>query len=251
VSAAGGAVTAGTNSVIAQTGKNFSGFNQVDWGQVGISSAIGRVAGFAGGSAGYAASNASFVVNGISSPALRSAVVSPLAAGAGHIAGGTTANLIAGQNLGDAFANSFEGLGKSMAIGGAIGVAATIGVSYANGVNPFSGKMAYPSNNGFQNEANPTMHRKGTIIDRYGNLDAYGNDNGSFVAPQGTPFDARSLPPNAINKPLNTYKVVVPIPAMEGIVAPSFWFNSGGGGIQYQFAYPISHYVNNGYLIKY
>jgi hypothetical protein len=80
------------------------------------------------------------VVNGISSPALRSAVVSPLAAGAGHIAGGTTANLIAGQNLGDAFANSFEGLGKSMAIGGAIGVAATIGVSYANGINPWTGK---------------------------------------------------------------------------------------------------------------
>jgi hypothetical protein len=92
-----------------------------------------------GGLAVYAASNASFVVNGISSPALRSAVVSPLAAGAGHIAGGTTANLIAGQDLGDAFANSFEGLGKSMAINGVIGVAATIVVSYANKVSPWTG----------------------------------------------------------------------------------------------------------------
>jgi hypothetical protein len=152
VSAAGGAVTAGTNSVIAQTGKNFSGFNQVDWEQVGISSAIGGVAGFAGGSAGYAASNASVVVNGISSPALRSAVVSPLAAGAGHIAGGTTANLIAGQNLGDAFTNSFEGLGKSMAIGGAIGVATTVGVSYANGVSPWTGNPLFTSKQDFFEE---------------------------------------------------------------------------------------------------
>jgi hypothetical protein len=121
-------------------GKNFSGFNQVDWGQVGVSSAIGGVAGFAGGAAGYWASGASFAVNGISSPVARSAVVSSIAAGAGHIAGGTTANLIAGQNFGDAFVNSFEGIGKSMAMGMAIGVATTIGVSYANGINPWTGK---------------------------------------------------------------------------------------------------------------
>jgi RHS repeat-associated protein len=140
VSAAGGAATAGTNSIIAQTGENFSGFNNIDWEQVGIGSAVGGVAGFAGGAAGYYASNASFLVNGVSSPVLRSAVVSPLAAGAGHVAGGTTANLFAGQSFGDAFSNSFEGIGKNMAIGGALGVATTIGVSYANRVNPLTGR---------------------------------------------------------------------------------------------------------------
>jgi hypothetical protein len=125
---------------VAQTGKNFSGFNDVDWNQVGISSAIGGVAGAVGGAAGYYASNASFLVNGISSLVLRSAVVSPLASGAGHVAGGTTANLFAGQNLGDAFSNSFDGIGQSMAIGTAIGVSATIATSYANGVNPWNGE---------------------------------------------------------------------------------------------------------------
>jgi RHS repeat-associated protein len=156
VAAGGGALTGATNNVIAQTGHNFAGFNNVDWGQVGISSAIGGAAGFAGGSAGYWASNASFLVNGVSSPIARSAIVSPLAAGAGHIAGGTTANLIAGQNLGDAFANSFQGIEKSMAIGGAIGVATTTATSLASGVNPLNGKNMYPSNNGFKGQPTST-----------------------------------------------------------------------------------------------
>ncbi len=134
IGAAGGAAVSANNSIVAQTGANFEGIEDVDWGKVGKQAVIGGVAGGAGSAAGYA-----FLVNGVSSPILRSAVVSPLAAGAGHIAGGTTANLIDGQNLGEAFANSFDGLGQSMAIGGIIGVATTAGVSYANGVNPITG----------------------------------------------------------------------------------------------------------------
>jgi hypothetical protein len=89
---------------------------------------------------GYWATNSSMLVNNVSSPVLRSAVVSPIAAGAGHIAGGTAAGLFQGQKFGEAFANSFRGIGQSMAIGRAIGVATTIGVSYANGINPWTGK---------------------------------------------------------------------------------------------------------------
>jgi RHS repeat-associated protein len=147
VAAGGGAIAGATNNIIAQTGKNFEGFNQVDWGQVGVSSAIGGIAGFAGGAAGYWAANASFLVNGISSPIARSAFVSTIAAGAGHVAGGTAANLIAGQNLGDAFLNSFKGIGKSMAIGGAIGVGTTAAVSFASGVDPLSGNKLKASRN--------------------------------------------------------------------------------------------------------
>jgi RHS repeat-associated protein len=147
--AAGGAAVGATNSVVAQTGYNFSGFNNVNWEQVGINSAVGGVAGAAGSGAGYWASNASILVNGVNSPVLRSAIVSPLASGAGHVAGGTTVGLFQGQNLGEAFVNSFDGIGKSMAIGGAIGVASTIGVSYANGINPWTGK-AIPIAKGIQ-----------------------------------------------------------------------------------------------------
>ena len=56
------------------------------------------------------------------------------------MAGGTTAGVLEGQSLGTAFNNSLNGLGGSMAMGGAIGIASTIGVSYANKVNPWTGK---------------------------------------------------------------------------------------------------------------
>jgi hypothetical protein len=88
------------------------------------------------GLSGYWATNSSMLVNNVSSPVLRSAVVSPIAAGAGHIAGGTAAGLFQGRKFGEAFANSFDGIGRSMAIG----VASTIGVSYANGINPWTGE---------------------------------------------------------------------------------------------------------------
>jgi hypothetical protein len=134
-----GAVVGANNSIVAQTGTNFSGFNQVDWEQVGVSGAIGGTAGLAGGAAGAWAANMNWLVNGVSHPLAKSAIVSPLAAGAGHIAGGTTANLFAGQSLDNAFANSFKGIGQSMAIGGAIGVGTTAGIMYANGKNPLTG----------------------------------------------------------------------------------------------------------------
>jgi hypothetical protein len=115
IGAVGGAAVGANNNIVAQTGKNFEGFNQIHWDQVGISAAIGGVSGAAG-------------------------------AGAGHIAGGTTANLFASQDFGEAFSNSFKGIWTNMAIGGVIGVVTTIGVSYASGVSPLTGKsLSAPS----------------------------------------------------------------------------------------------------------
>jgi hypothetical protein len=229
VAAAGGASTMGTNSLISQTGSNFSGMNNVDWGQVGISSTIGAVSGFAGSAAGTWAANSSMLVNNVNSPIFRSAIVSPLAAGAGHIAGGTTAGLFQGQKFDVAFENSFEGIGNSMLMGGAIGISSTVGVSFAKGMNPLNGKILWPKNNGFSGMPERTILNKGTTFDRYG------DENGRFAAPAGTPFDSRSLPPNAKLLPLTTYKVVHPLSVYQGTTSNSFWFNSSGGGTQYQF----------------
>ena len=141
IAAASGSVVSGTNSLIAQTGKNFNGFDNVNWGTVGGAALVGGISGFAGSMAGSLASNSSFVVNGIKSPILKTAIVSPIASGASHVAGGTTMGLLEGEHFADAFVNSFQGIGQSMAIGLSTGVATTIGVSYASGINPYTGKV--------------------------------------------------------------------------------------------------------------
>ena len=141
VSTAGGVGTAATNSIIAQTGKNFQGINHLDWVAVGKSSLIGGISGVAGGTIGAYASSAPWLVNGMNSPVLRSAVASPLAAGAGQIAGGTTYGLLEGNSLSTSFDNSLDGIGTNMAIGGAIGITSTIGAYYSNGINPWNGKI--------------------------------------------------------------------------------------------------------------
>ncbi|MBO4740508.1 MAG: TNT domain-containing protein [Bacteroidales bacterium] len=90
---------------------------------------------------------------------------------------------------------------------------------------------------------NQTILEEGTIIDRYGKPD------GRYAAPQGTSLDARSLPPNTKSTTLSTYKVAMPLPALEGPAASSFWFQTGGGGTQYYFNSSINQLINEGYLI--
>lgn len=147
VSAAGGAAIGANNSIVAQTGANFEGFNHISWTEFGRSTLVGGVSGFAGGSVGYWAANSSVLVNNLSNPVLCTSIVAPLASGAGHVAGGTAYGLLEGQSLGMAFTNSFSGIGKDMLIGGAIGVASTIGVSYASGINPWTGEFITHSPN--------------------------------------------------------------------------------------------------------
>jgi hypothetical protein len=171
-------------------------------------------------------------------------IVSPLAAGAGHIAAGTAIGVYNGKSFDQAVFDSFDGIGQSMAIGGAIGVASTISVCFWKGVNPIRGNMLWPKNNGFKNTPKQTILEVETIIDRYG------SPNGTYAAPQGTPLDARSLPPNtASEQTLYTYKVVKPLPALEGTTSRSFWFNTRGGGTQYKFDFSIQQLINEGYLI--
>ena len=244
VAAACGAVTSATNSVISQTGKNFSGMENVKWGDVGKAGLVGGASGFMGSAAGYWAASSSLLVNGVNSPFLRSAIVSPLAAGVGHVAAGTTAGMINGENFDKAFANSFDGIWKSMLVGGGVGIASTVALNFANGINPFNGQMMWPKNNGFADVPELTSLKEGTLFDRYG------DESGSFAAPAGTSFEERSLPVNYQLKELNTYKVVKPLPAYRGTTAKSLWFNSPGGGIQYKFDYNIEYLLKNGYIIR-
>lgn len=82
--------------------------------------------------------------------------------------------------------------------------------------------------------------RPGEIIDRYG------YDSGYFVSPQGTPFEMRSLPADAISKPYHTYVVQKSVKVLSGKVAP--WFGQPGGGIQYKFYKPIKKLIKRGII---
>jgi RHS repeat-associated protein len=141
VAAASGAITSATNSVIAQTGKNFSGIENVHWGDVGKNALVGAASGAASGAIGYSVSSFSVSIQGIDikSPLLKSIVASPFASAAGHVVGGTANGLLEGHSFSTSLKNSFRGIGTSMAIGTAIGVASTLGECYASRINPWNG----------------------------------------------------------------------------------------------------------------
>ncbi len=143
VSAASGAVTSATNSIIAQTGKNFEGIGNVRWGSVARDALVGAASGAASGAAGYAVRDISVSIQGINikSPLLKSVVASPIASAAGHVAGGTVNGLLEGHSFSTSLKNSFRGIGTSMAIGTAIGVASTLGECYASKINPLTGNL--------------------------------------------------------------------------------------------------------------
>ena len=133
-----------------------------------------------------------------------------------------------------------------MAIGTAIGVTSTVAHCYYEGINPLSGEKAYPPKDGFLGDPHEATLEPGMTVDRYG------NEVGNFLAPEGTPFEHRALPPNTNRSEYTRYMVLQPIPVSEGITAPSWWFNSPGGGTQYHLPDGMmKYYIENGYLIKY
>ncbi len=140
VGAAGGALTSFNNSLVAQTGKNFDGMSDVNWSDVGRNTLSGTLAGGAGAGVGHWAANSGLMINNINSPLLRSVSVAPIASGAGHVMAGTSYGVLNGQNLGDAFASSFDGIERSMITATVTAGATTVAISYAQGMNPLTGE---------------------------------------------------------------------------------------------------------------
>ncbi|MGM9739893.1 MAG: RHS repeat-associated core domain-containing protein [Candidatus Cryptobacteroides sp.] len=162
IGAAAGALTSFNNELVAQTGANFSSTGTINWDNVWRSTFSGAIAGGASGAMGSWASSFRFTINGISSPVLNSAVTSSLAAGAGHIVGGTSYNLMSGQNFSEAFQNSLQGVWKSALMGGVIGAGTTYATCLATGVDPFRGVTTTAKD----------LHLEGTI-DRIQNGESY------------------------------------------------------------------------------
>ena len=101
------------------------------------------------------------------------------------------------------------------------------------------GSWVYPPEDGFvlDDEGDPIKYPEklwtGTRLDRFG------YPGGSFLAPVGTPFAERSLPPQNLNTPedapqsnYHVYCVVKPFTVSTGPTAP--WFGQPGLGVQYK-----------------
>lgn len=115
---------------------------------------------------------------------------------------------------------------------------------------PPAAAIVYPPNDGFQGVPSIVTLQPGTRVSRYGGyIDANRGfqDKGNFVAPENVPFAQRSLPKQALAKPLTVYEVTAPIEGVRsGPAAP--WFDEPGLGLQYQLPLTIQDYLDQGKL---
>lgn len=104
------------------------------------------------------------------------------------------------------------------------------------------GNIIWPAHDGFHGEPVKLTLQPGTRVDRYG------SEYGTFVCPEGIPYERRSLAPGSETKPYNVYEVKQPIEVLSGEIAP--WFDQPGGGVQYVFDKSIRELIDAGVLVK-
>ena len=103
-----------------------------------------------------------------------------------------------------------------------------------------TGEIHWPDNDGFKNTPMDEVLQPGTRIDRYG------DDLGSFVSPEGVPFDMRSLAPGTEMRAYSVFEVIEPIKVKSGEIEA--WFDRPGGGIQYLLPDTIDNLLESGII---
>ncbi|MFJ7205850.1 TNT domain-containing protein [Streptomyces sp. NPDC098789] len=103
---------------------------------------------------------------------------------------------------------------------------------------PENGRWKYPPHDGFA-ELNGVPDRTDDALPPGSVLDRFGPDSGSFLAPAGDPYPARSLPPQSLRTrtggaacDYHVYEVLRTLPVRRGPAAP--WFEQPGGGTQFK-----------------
>jgi hypothetical protein len=141
---------------------------------------------------------------------------------------------------------------------GGLGAAPFLAKYYNSG----SGSWIYPPDNGYvtgpggQPEEGQLQLFAGQDIDRFGSV------FGSFLAPAGVPYSARSIPPQSLDSTpaggcnYHDYQVTKSFTVDAGPIAP--WFGQPGGGTQFQLdgslvpgapaALNVMWLLSNGYL---
>ena len=107
-------------------------------------------------------------------------------------------------------------------------------------LDPKTGKLSWPPNDGFSADPVSQTLDPGTQIDRYG------KNIGKFLSPRGTPFGARSLPYDETSMPYHAFEVLKPLTVQSGQAAA--WFGEEGGATQYMTSSSVEDLIKNGFL---
>ncbi len=217
------------------------GIGNVNFTQVAFQGMMGGAISFAGGEFGKAL-HVDKLFGGIDSPLLKNVLT------------GVTSNTIVGGFLGGmgAIADSnsetkfldgvWSGIKMGVISGTIGGVAGAINYSHNNHVDLFTGNKIYPKNNGFVGTPRSFELQQGQVVDRYGGT----TDRSSFVSPEGTLIENRSLHPNTNTNIYERYEVLQPFSVQAGRVAP--FYGQPGMGTQYQTPQAINILVTQGFL---
>ncbi|OAA34910.1 hemagluttinin repeat family protein [Beauveria brongniartii RCEF 3172] len=125
---------------------------------------------------------------------------------------------------------------------------------YGNG----KGWFDYPPKDGFELRNNGEPIKSDYTLCPGDKVDRVGHENGTFLAPLGTPYEQRSLvPANLATNPktsdgtlynYHVYEVIKNLTVEAGPIAP--WFEQPGNGIQYHLAMPVWQAVRDGFLVE-
>jgi hypothetical protein len=109
---------------------------------------------------------------------------------------------------------------------------------YDPSANSGSGGWRYPPDNGYADD--PTGHpiKFALPLSPGQEIDRFGSEHGSFLAPAGLRYAQRSIPPQSLDANpaggcnYHDYLVLRPFTVRAGPIAA--WFGQPGGGLQYQ-----------------
>ena len=129
--------------------------------------------------------------------------------------------------------------------------------------NTSAGSWIYPPNNGYLLIGGQPVEYQTTLLPGQ-DIDRYGSEYGSFLAPEGLSYASRSIPPQSLDSTpaagcnYHDYRVLKPFAVDAGPIAP--WFGQPGLGLQYQLdatlipgdpaQFNVMWLVNNGYLAR-
>ncbi|MFI9270260.1 TNT domain-containing protein [Kitasatospora sp. NPDC052896] len=134
---------------------------------------------------------------------------------------------------------------------------------YWNPVAGPNGGWYYPPQSGYVLNPDGSPKRVEETLQVGQDIDRYGSEYGSFLAPEGLPYAERSIPPASLDSTppeacnYHDYRVLKPFTVYAGPIAP--WFEQPGLGRQYQLdpslvpdaptqGYNVQWLVDNGYL---